>query len=334
MSQPPAASAPPVLSNPPPAEPRRFVFALTPDFTMIAFASAIEPLRLANRLSGERLYAWSLVSESGGPVTCSNGAALIPDGPLQDSPRDATVIVCGGVDVHKAATRPLLTWLRKQARRGLRMGAICNGAHILARAGLLGGRRCTIHWDNRISFAEEFPDIEVTTRLYELDGDRITCAGGAAAADMMVAVIAAEHGPALARLVADQMIMAPLRSEADEQRLSATARIGARHPKLVAIIKRMEDNLEDPVSPPDLAAEAGMSTRQLERLFRRYLNKSPKRHYMELRLEKARGLLLQTDMSVIDVAIASGFGSPSHFSKCYRAQFGRTPYRERGAPGA
>lgn len=309
------------------------MFALTPDFTMIAFASAIEPLRLANRLAGERLYAWTLASETGGPVACSNGTAMIPNGPLQDAPRDATVIVCGGVDVHKAATRPLLTWLRKQSRRGLRMGAICNGAHILARAGLLDGRRCTIHWDNRISFAEEFPEIEVTTRLYELDGDRITCAGGAAAADMMVAVIAAEHGPALARLVADQMIMAPLRGEADEQRLSATARIGARHPKLVAIIKRMEDNLEDPVSPPDLATEAGMSTRQLERLFRRYLNKSPKRHYMELRLEKARGLLLQTDMSVIDVAIASGFSSPSHFSKCYRAQFGLTPYRERGAPG-
>ncbi|MFN3613887.1 MAG: GlxA family transcriptional regulator [Rubrimonas sp.] len=334
MSNSSAASAPPLLTGPTPAEPRRFVFTLTPDFTMIAFASAIEPLRLANRLSGAGLYDWSLMSETGGPVACSNGTAMIPNGPLGDVPRGATVIVCGGIDVHKAATRPLLTWLRRQARRGVRMGAICNGAHILARAGLLDGRRCTIHWDNRISFAEEFPEIEVTTRLYELDGDRMTCAGGAAAADMMVALIAAEHGPALARLVADQMIMAPLRSEADEQRLSATARIGARHPKLVAIIKRMEESLEEPVSPPDLAAEAGMSTRQLERLFRRYLNKSPKRHYMELRLEKARGLLLQTDMSVIDVAIASGFSSPSHFSKCYRAQFGRTPYRERGAPGA
>jgi transcriptional regulator GlxA family with amidase domain len=123
-----------------------------------------------------------------------------------------------------------------------------------------------------------------------------------------------------------------VRAAGEEQRLSAPARIGVRHPKLVAVVQRMEGAIEDPVSPADLATEAGMSTRQLERLFRRYLNRSPKRYYMELRLQKARSLLLQTDMSVINVALACGFTSPSHFSKCYRAQFGRTPYRERGAP--
>jgi transcriptional regulator GlxA family with amidase domain len=316
-----------------PAEaPRRFVFLLLPDFSMIAFAAAIEPLRLANRLSGRGLFAWSIACEGAAPVACSNGARVEADRGFDEVDRDATLLVCGGVGVQRAASRAALTWLRRQARRGVGLGALCTGAHVLAKAGLLEGRRCTIHWENRAAFAEEFPELEVTSRLYEIDGDRMTCAGGAAAADMMLAVIAAAHGPDLARAVADQMIMAPVRSGADEQRLSAPARIGTRHPKLVAIIRRMEDNLEDPVSPPDLAADAGMSTRQLERLFRRYLNRSPKRHYMELRLEKARTLLLQTDMSVIDVALACGFASPSHFSKCYRAQFGRTPYRERGAP--
>jgi transcriptional regulator GlxA family with amidase domain len=327
-------AAPPQARRPaPPAESqRRFVFLLARDFSMIAFASAIEPLRLANRLSRGPLYAWSIAAEGGGEALCSNGARVLADLGLEDVDRDATVIVCGGVGVQRAATRPILTWLRKQARRGVRLGALCTGAYILAKAGLLTDRRCTIHWENRAAFAEDFPDVTVTGRLYEIDGDRMTCAGGAAAADMMLAVIATEHGGDLARLVADQMIMAPARSGADEQRLSAPARIGTRHPKLVAIIRRMEDNLEEPVSPPDLAADAGMSTRQLERLFRRYLSKSPKRHYMELRLQKARTLLAQTDMSVIDVALACGFASPSHFSKCYRSQFGRTPYRERGAP--
>ena len=110
------------------------------------------------------------------------------------------------------------------------------------------------------------------------------------------------------------------------------ARIGARHPKLVGIIEKMEENLEEPLSPSLLAKQAGLSTRQLERLFRRYVDRSPKRYYLELRLKKARSLLLQTDMSVINVALASGFSSPSHFSKCYRAFYGRTPYRERGIP--
>ncbi|TVQ58371.1 MAG: GlxA family transcriptional regulator [Rhodobacteraceae bacterium] len=310
----------------------RFVFYLCPSFSMIAFAATIEPLRLANRLSRRDLYAWRLAAEGASHAACSNGARVAVDMGLEDVERGSTVLVCGGVDAHLAATRGALTWLRKQARLGARLGAVCTGSYVLAKAGLLDGRRCTIHWENRAAFAEEFPEIEVSNRVFEIDGDRMTCAGGAAGADMMLDLIAREHGPDLASLVADQMIMAPVRSAADEQRLSVPARIGVRHPKLISIIQRMEDNIEEPVSPSDLARDVGMSTRQLERLFRRYLSRSPKRYYMELRLQKARNLLLQTDMSVINVALACGFTSPSHFSKCYRALFGRTPYRERGAP--
>ena len=313
-------------------ETRAYVFLLAPQISLIAFAAAIEPLRLANRLAGAQLYGWRLAAEGGGEAMASCGALLRVDGGLDAVARGATIVVCGGTDAHLAATPAVLGWLRREARMGAHLGAVCTGAHILARAGLLTGRRCTIHWENRAAFAEDFPDIDVTGRVFEIDGDRMTCAGGAAAADMMLAVIARDHGPGLARMTADQMIMAPLRSEADEQRLSAPARIGARNPRLSAIIERMEACLEEPVSPAALARDAGMSVRQLERLFRRYLNRSPKRHYMQLRLEKARTLLLQTGMSVIDVAMASGFTSPSHFSKCYRAQFGRTPYRERGEP--
>ncbi len=309
---------------------REFAFLLLDRFTMFAFAAALEPLRVANRMAERPLYSWKLVAEDGASATCSNGARVMVDIGLADLDRDAMVIVCGGLDVKRTTTKPVVTWLRKQERRGVGMGAVCTGAWALAKAGLLDEARCTIHWENREGFREEFPDIALSDRYYERDGRRWTASGGAAPADMMLAMIAEDGGRELAAEVMDQLAMTPLRAQADRQRLSAPARMGVRHPKLTSVIRRMEDAIEEPVSPSLLAEEVGLSTRQLERLFRRYLDRSPKRYYMELRLERARALLLQTDMSVINVALACGFTSPSHFSKCYRAHYGRTPYRERG----
>ncbi len=312
----------------------RYVFLLLEKFTLIAFAGAIEPLRIANRMAGRTLYEWRVVSETGAPVQASNGVALAVDGGLDEPGRDATIIVVGGLQVKQAISRPVLTWLRREARRGLAIGAVCTGAQVIAAAGLLDGRRCTIHWENRDSFEEDFPEIDLTQNIYVIDRDRYTAAGGAASTDLMLKLIALKHGAELANLVADQMIHTAIRSDKDEQRLSIPTRIGVRHPKLATVIHRMEAHIEEPVSPPELALDVGMSTRQLERLFRRYLNRSPKRYYMELRLAKARNLLMQTDMSVINVALACGFTSPSHFSKCYRALYKTTPYRERGASEA
>jgi len=311
--------------------PETFVFLLLENFTMIAFASAIEPLRLANRMSERTLYDWQVVTETGGPVTCSNGVVVQADAALGDVPRDATIIVCAGTQVKRATTRPVLTWLRRESRKGLAVGALCTGAQVIAQAGLLEGRRCTIHWENRASFEEDFPEIALTQNIFVIDQNRYTAAGGTAGTDLMLRLIARKHGTELANLVADQMIHTQIRSDKDEQRLSIPTRIGVRHPKLATVIQMMEANIEEPISPANLATDVGMSTRQLERLFRRYLNRSPKRYYMELRLGKARNLLLQTDMSVINVALACGFASPSHFSKCYRALYRTTPYRERGA---
>lgn len=309
----------------------KVVFLLLERFTLSAFAGAIEPLRLANRMADRTLYEWQVSSETGGAVSSSCGLSVGTDSPLIEVPRDGTIIVCGGLNVKAAATRPILSWLRREARRGPGVGAVCTGAHVLAAAGLLDGRRCTIHWENRDSFEEDFPDIELTQNIYVIDGNRYTAAGGTASTDLMLRLIARTHGIDLANLVADQLIHTTLRSDRDEQRLSIPTRIGVRHPKLASVIQRMESHVEDPVSPALLAQDVGMSTRQLERLFRRYLNRSPKRYYMELRLQKARNLLLQTDMSVINVALACGFASPSHFSKCYRALYKTTPYRERGS---
>ena len=173
--------------------------------------------------------------------------------------------------------------------------------------------------------------MELTKSVFVMDGNRFTTAGGTASIDLMLKIIAAEHGQDLANSVADQLIYSSIRTDQDSQRLSIPTRIGVRHPKLSLVIQMMEANIEEPISPGVLAKDVGMSTRQLERLFRRYLSRSPKRYYMELRLQKARNLLIQTDMSVINVALACGFASPSHFSKCYRSHYDTTPYRERGA---
>ena len=316
--------------------PRHFTFVLLENFSLLAFSSAIEALRIANRMAGRRLYGWSLTGEGGGAegpgaVTCSAGIAIALDHPLQECGRHDVIVLCGGLDVQRATTKTLLNWLRREARRGLTIAGLCTAAHVMARAGLLDNRRATIHWENQDGFAEDFPDIELTRSVFVTDGNRLTAAGGAASLDMMLKLIAADHGEALANDVADQLIYSQLRTDRDTQRLSVPARIGVRHPKLAAVIKRMEENIEEPISPSELARDVGMSTRQLERLFRRYLDRSPKRYYMELRLQKARNLLMQTDMSVINVALACGFSSPSHFSKCYRAQYDITPYRERGS---
>ncbi len=313
--------------------PRRVAFYLAPSLSMIAFSSALEPLRIANRLSRKNLYEWSLHSETGASVRCSNGVEIAVDAGLVDLPNRVLLLVCSGIDVKLASTRPLVSWLRKHDRHGVAIGAFCTGSYILAHARLLDGRRCTIHWESLPAVREEFPDLQFSSHVYEIDGNRYTCAGGTAASDMMLRIIADDHGPELSGHVAEQILYAA-RGPQEEQRLSIPGRFGVRHPRLVSIIRVMESNLEEPIRPWELAAQAGISTRQLERLFRRYLNQSPKRYYMELRLKRARSLLLQTEMSVTNVALSCGFESPSHFSKCYRRHFQRTPYRDRGAPEA
>ena len=231
------------------------------------------------------------------------------------------------------ADKRLIAWLRKVARKGSDIGAVCTGAHILAEAGLLDGYKCTIHWENLPGFSEAFPEIDATGGLFEIDRDRFTSAGGTTALDMMLTLIASQHGPELASAVAEGILHSPIRHHSEHQRMSLPARIGARHPKLVGIIEEMEAEsrgaavalASSPSRPASRRASSSGCSGAIS-------TARPKRYYLELRLKKARSLLLQTDMSVINVALACGFSSPSHFSKCYRAFYGRTPYRERGIP--
>ena len=314
--------------------PRRFVFVLMENFTLLSFSSALDALRIANRMSGKTLYEWTFIGENEGVVSCSAGTQFKLDNSLIELHRDDTVLLCGGTSIQEATTKKLIGWLRREARRGLTIGGLCTAAYPMAKAGLLDEKKATIHWENQDSFAEEFLEVELTKTVFVCDGNRYTTAGGTSSIDLLLKIIADEHGEELANAVADQMIYSSIRTDQDTQRLSVPTRIGVRHPKLSKVIQMMEINIEEPISPSILAKDVGMSTRQLERLFRRYLDRSPKRYYMELRLQKARNLLMQTDMSVINVALACGFASPSHFSKCYRAHYDTTPYRERGSHSA
>ena len=315
--------------NPESFKPRNYIFVLIENFSLLSFAGAVDALRIANRIA-PKSYTWSLTSETGSAVSCSANISYNVDSGFLELGRDDTIILCGGVNIQVATTKRLLNWLRREARKGVKMVALCTASYSLAKAGLLNGKKATIHWENQDSFSEEFEEIELTKTVFVVDGNRMTTAGGTSSIDLMLQLIANDLGEEKANYVADQLIYSSIRTNEDQQRLSIPTRIGVRHPKLSRVIQTMEVNIEDPISPSDLASNVGMSTRQLERLFRRYLNKSPKRYYMGLRLQKARNLLMQTDMSVINVALSCGFSSPSHFSKCYRSHYETTPYRERG----
>lgn len=314
--------------------PRRFVFVLLNEFTLFAVASATECLRVANRMAGQKIYSWAATSETNEPVMSSAGFTFPIDISFDEVTRDDTLIICGGMNIQANFSEKTMGWIRRVSRQGVKIGSLCTGAHALARAGLLDGYRATIHWENQDGFLEDFPEIELTRSVFAIDRNRFTAAGGTASIDLMLRIIADDHGTELSNAVADQLIYSSIRTDQDFQRLSTPTRMGVRHPRLGQVIERMEANIEDPVSPSELAESVNMSTRQLERLFRRYLDRSPKRYYMELRLARARNLLMQTDLSIINVAVACGFSSPSHFSKCYRSHYGITPYRERGSMGS
>ncbi len=308
---------------------RRIGFLLVPEFTLIAFTSAVEPLRMANRVAGRRLYEWQMLSVDGGPVHASNGLIFTADVALADASNLDLVLVCAGERITQHTDRPLLAGLRRLAQWAPRIGALCTASHALARAGLLDGYRCTIHWENLASFREEFPQVVVSQELFEIDRDRYTCSGGTAPLDLMLNIIRRDHGAALATAISEEFLCERIRGRHDRQRIPLRLTLGTSQPKLMEAVALMEANLEEPMSLDELSHAVGLSRRQLERLFQKYLSCAPTRYYLDLRLHKARQLLLQTGMSVVDVAIACGFVSAPHFSKCYRDYYGKPPRDER-----
>lgn len=304
-------------------------FLLIPDFALLAYASAIEPLRAANRLSGRELYRWSHVSIDGLPARASNGVAIEPDFRVGEDARLDYLVVCAGGNPATFQHGGVFAWLRQLARRGVTLGGVSGGPYILARANVLKGYRFTIHWEHAPAFIEEYPELDLRRSLYEIDRDRLTSSGGTAPLDMMHAVIAREHGADLAVAVSEWFLQTHVREGAGPQRMPLRERLGISHAPLLRVIGRMEQSLENPLSRDELARTAGVSLRQLERLFRQHLGRSLGEHYLGLRLARSRDLLRQTTMSVLEVALVCGFASASHFSRAYRARFGHAPRAER-----
>jgi AraC family carnitine catabolism transcriptional activator len=307
-----------------------FYFMLMPGFSAIGFISAIEPLRVANRFRGE-LYRWHVLSADGGAVLASNGMSVNADAALEPLKKGATLLVVAGFEPLKFATPALEHWLRRLDNEGVTLGAIDTGSFILAEAGLLAGKRATLHWEAAAAFSERYPAIETSQELFEIDTRRITCAGGTASIDLMLDVIAREHGASLAAKVSEQFVLGRIRQRSDHQRLQIAARYGIHNRKLIQVIELMEQHMEEPLSPDALAESIGVTRRQLERLFCSSLKDTPTHFYLGLRLTRARELLQQTDMSILAVCVACGFESPSHFSRTYRARFHTSPRQDRSA---
>lgn len=310
--------------------PQHFTFLLIEEFSHLAFSCAVEPLRIANLVSGEELYSWSFASEHGERAKCSNGSITLVHSGFADMAKCNQLFVLSGIHMRNHVTPTLLALLRRERAHGTAIGALCSGAWLLAEAGFLDGMEAAIHWEYHDSFMDAFPEVNLVRSVFVADEKHMTASGGSATADLMLHLIERDHGYDLSVAVADQMVYNAVRNATAEQRVSLQSRNGMRNAHLAKAIQIMQDSIGDPVSPGAIAEEIGISTRQLERLFGKYLNASPKKYLMEMRLERARNLLIQTENSVTDVALACGFESPGNFSRVYRSAFGVTPMLQRG----
>jgi transcriptional regulator GlxA family with amidase domain len=312
-------------------DPLAIGYLLIPQFSLLAYATAVEPLRAANTLSGRILYRWHHLSPDGRAAAASNGVTIMPDRSLEEATGLDVLFVVAGGNPAAYRDRVTLSRLRRLGQSKLTIGGISGGTYILARAGLLRGYRCTLHWEHAESFREDFPDIDLRRSLYEIDRDRLTCSGGTAPLDLLHELIARHHGAALARRVSDWFLQTEIRAGPGPDRMAAGQRFGVRHATLQKVLTAIEAETDTPLSPRQLAAMAGMSLRQLERLFRSHLGITPRTHDRRVRLDRARLLLRQTNLSVLEVAVACGFASASHFSRAYHAMFGHPPVKERTA---
>ena len=295
-------------------------------------SSAVEPLRMANRLCGETYYTWRTIGETAEDVVASDGLSVNAEYGIDDpdvlSDLDV-VIVCGGRRVDESTSEVELNWLKTVDGHGLALGAICTGSYVLAKAGLLDGYRCSVHWENYASLTDLFPSVTVSRSVFTIDRDRYTSSGGTAPVDMMLFMIRSQLGANISAGVAEQFVYERARTVDDRQRIPLRHTVGNQSEKLIVAVELMEANIREPISQADLASYVGLSRRQLQRLFQRYLMCTPSRQYLQIRLARARELLQQTNMSLVEIASLTGFVSSSHFSKSYKELYGYSPSAER-----
>lgn len=303
-----------------------FGFLLIENFALMSYASAIEPLRAANLLAGKTLYNIRPLSCDGASVRCSAGIEVPCEAISAAGSACHTLFVCaGGGPSDWAQAQGIYGVLRRLSRQGVRIGGISSGSYVLASAGLLDNRDFTIHWEHAPALKEAFPHLSPRQARYVLDGNRITCGGGVAPLDMMHAVVAERLGPAFARRVSDWYLHTAVAEPGAPQRASTVERFGTRHPALISVLEKMEATIERPLDRSAMAAFAGVSTRHLDRLFTQQLKSSFLEKYKHIRLQHARRLLEQSPLSIAEVSFATGFSSPGHLSRSFKAYFGVSP---------
>lgn len=290
---------------------------------------ASEVLARANQLAERKIYEFLTLSLDGTPVPLSNGLQFTVDLPLAYSPRLDGLLIFAGDISSEVNSEELARGINAQSLGKMQLVGFGCASYWLARAGFLNGRRATIHWQDINQFTEDFPDVVVSSNLYEIDQDVMTCAGGAATLDLVLSLVAAQHGHEFSSRLSEVFIMERTRPGNERQRIPLATRIGGSQPKLTEAVSLMEANIEEPLSTDDIAYYVGVSRRQLERLFKQYLSTVPSKYYLELRLNRARQLLQQTSKSIVQISLACGFSSGPHFSSTYRNHFGITPREER-----
>ncbi|MEB8389208.1 GlxA family transcriptional regulator [Rhodobacteraceae bacterium KMM 6894] len=304
---------------------------ITPHFNLSATAGFVDPFRAVNYLDGATHFAWEFASISGGAILASNGAQIqtLPLAQVQGDKRDMVIVSSSWTpEQHGGAALSSALW--RWARQGATLGGLDTGAFLLAQAGLLEGRRATVHYEHMDAFGEMFPNCILSEELYVFDGNRITCAGGSASVDFALQITRGIHGDALANAAARYLFHQSVRPAGTLQNADPIEPLGNTAPRAVRrAIALMEQNLEAPVPIAEICAQTGVSHRQLNRLFATYVHKTPALYYRDIRLDRARGLVTQTEMSMAQVALAAGFASQVHFSRAYRARFGLPPRRDR-----
>lgn len=310
--------------------PHNLAFVVVPDFSNMGLALAIEPLFVANWLAQKPLFRWQILSLDGLSVRASNGMHLPVDGALGEIGTYDTVIVVASFNPKaQAEDQRLLNWLRRMARFGADMGAIETGSEILAAAHLLDGHPAAVHWDNLEGFRERYPDVEAEAQLFTLGRGRMTCAGASAILDLMLRWIGDTVDPQLAAEIGQHFLMPRQRHPNQEQNAAEPGPDSIANRKVQKALEIMQQNIDEPLTGRRVAAEVGLSERQLQRHFQRHVGISLARQYLQLRLAKAHKLLQQTDLPVTEIAISAGFGSLENFSRSYRRHFGCSPSADR-----
>jgi transcriptional regulator GlxA family with amidase domain len=320
-----SAAPTPALAAPIPSS-QRIGFLLMPRFSFAALGAALSVVDALNEAAGEVRLLAGLFAETPS-VAAANGIELRA-APLDSFKGDALIVLADS-PLPEQGHDALLARLAALARHGTLLGGFGTGAWLLARAGVLDGFRATVHWPYTAMFAESFPKVIASSNVFELDGARLTSAGGQAALDAMFAFASREVGAELAAELLDQIGIERVRGASEHQRVPLAARIGGGQPKLMEAVKLMEANFEEPLPTEDIARLVGVSRRQLERLFKQHLDSLPSRYYLELRLGRARQLLRETSQSILQIGLSCGFSSGPHFSSAYRTHFGTTPREER-----